>query len=522
MNTTASYLPTYARQIVIDVVTETYLTDTVIIPCFEDIIPELPAELVKRHIAGGKDPLREIASLNIAEKGRQNSVYIIIRENPKKTQKILLVGLGCSQNLNINVLRDAVGTAIKALDTFKTDDIVLILPRIVFARLGIQDVGKAIAEGAIIASYKYTRYITATGQKEENQTSPKKKLSIASEKEHRKELKKGIDKGCILAEAQNIARAITNEPANKLTPQAFAEIARKTKEAGIRCRILSERELRELKMEGILSVGTSSENRPLMIILEYIGRKVEGKKRKECFDIGLVGKAITFDSGGLSIKPANSMENMKYDKAGGAAIMGIVYALSRLKAKVNVVAAIPVAENLPSSTSYKPGDIIQSYSGRTIEVINTDAEGRLLLADALSYLVETKRPSILIDIATLTGGCVIALGKVMAGVFCNRDELFDKIKDITKLTGEKIARLPLDEEYNQMIKSKVADLKNSAGKEASPCTAAAFLSSFVGDTPWIHFDIAGMAYITEEKPYMYPGATGFGVRTITEYILKQS
>ena len=269
-------------------------------------------------------------------------------------------------------------------------------------------------------------------------------------------------------------------------------------------------------MKAILAVGGGSANKPRLIMLEHKGAGA-ARGAKAAPDVVIVGKAITFDSGGISIKPSQNMETMKYDKSGGCAVLGIMTAVAQAKLPLHVVGLIPAAENLPSHTSYRPGDIVQTYSGKTVEVQNTDAEGRMILCDALTYAAKMK-PKAIIDIATLTGACVVALGSHHAGLFGNNMALLKQIEKAAATSGEHLWQLPSGPEYLEQMRSKIADLKNVDGRGGGSCTAAAFLGEFIGDVPWAHIDIAGVADTTEEKPYRGSGATGFAVRLMMEYL----
>jgi leucyl aminopeptidase len=311
-----------------------------------------------------------------------------------------------------------------------------------------------------------------------------------------------------VAEATNAARDLVNEPGNTHTPTELARRARAmTRGARIRCRVLGPRELRRLGARALLAVARGSQEPPRLIILEYRGGRRRGPH------LGLVGKGITFDSGGISIKPAENMEAMKGDMAGAAAVLAATRAIALLHLPIHVTAIIPATENLPSGTALKPGDIIRAMSGKTIEVINTDAEGRLVLADALHY-ARARKASHLVDVATLTGACVVALGTVNSGAFTNNQALLDTVVAAGKTAGERIWPLPMDAEYDELIKSDIAEIKNTGGRKGGAITGAKFLQNFVGDTPWVHLDIAGTFETDKEKGYLAKGGTGVMVRTL--------
>jgi leucyl aminopeptidase len=297
-----------------------------------------------------------------------------------------------------------------------------------------------------------------------------------------------------------------------MTPGKMAEIALNlSKEYKFRCEVLSPSDLEKLKFGALLAVAQGSQQPAKFIVMEHMPEK----KRKGT--IVLVGKAITFDSGGISIKPSEGMWEMKGDMAGGAAVIATMACAARESIPVHLIGLVPATENLPSGTAYKPGDIIKSYSGKTIEIISTDAEGRLILADALAY-AQKYEPKAILDIATLTGACVIALGHIVAGLLGNDQRLLNKVKRSAEKTGEKVWELPLHEEYDEQIKSDLADMKNSGGRPAGTITAAAFLKKFVGKTHWAHLDIAGRDWEEKSKPYIPKGPVGFGVRLFLEFL----
>jgi leucyl aminopeptidase len=321
-----------------------------------------------------------------------------------------------------------------------------------------------------------------------------------------------------ICEAQNLARTIASRPGNDVNPPELARLAKDfARQTGLGCKVLDEKELARLKMGGILAVGAGSiQTPPRMIVLEHKPRSA-GKSSRP---ILLVGKAVTFDTGGISIKPADKMGKMIFDKCGAMAVLGCMVALARLKAPVHVVGILSSAENAISSKAYRPGDIIRMHNGVTVEVTNTDAEGRLVLGDALAWGISTYKPRAVVDLATLTGGVIVALGKSMAGVMSNSDKIVKELETAGEKTGEKMWRLPLGEEQRQQMKSEFADIVNSAGREGHPLQGGAFLSYFVPQdesVPWAHLDIAGVADTEKELPYYAKGATGWGVRILVEW-----
>ncbi|MBI1884483.1 MAG: leucyl aminopeptidase [Chlamydiae bacterium] len=324
---------------------------------------------------------------------------------------------------------------------------------------------------------------------------------------------KAVEIGRTVSESVNFTRDLVNTPSNELPPRVLADRASQmAKECNISIKIYDEKELQKMKMGGILAVSQGSVQEPRMIVLEY------GDPKKPV-DFAFVGKGVTFDSGGISIKPSDGMEKMKYDMAGGAAVLGILRTAAKLSLDVHIVGIVPAAENMPSGAAYRPGDVIWMGSGKSVEVLNTDAEGRLLLGDGL-FLAERYKPKMVVDLATLTGACVVALGTVVVAVLGNDPKVILKIKEAGELSGERVWELPLWDDYFDQIKSDVAEIKNVGGKGGGTITAAMFLKQFV-NYPWAHLDIAGTAWAEEKKPYFQKGATGVGVRLLTKMMRKQ-
>jgi leucyl aminopeptidase len=326
------------------------------------------------------------------------------------------------------------------------------------------------------------------------------------------EIEQAVERGRILGEAQNFTRDLANEPANKLTPLRLAESARAmAAEYGLEYEMLDQDRMRQLGMGSLLGVAQGSAEPPALIVVRY----KPSSASKSTDHLGLVGKGVTFDTGGVSIKPAEHMDEMKYDMAGGAAVLGAMQAIAQLKPSIPVTALVPAVENMVGSRAQRPGDIVTSLSGKTIEVLNTDAEGRLILVDALTYAQQLGCTH-LVDAATLTGAIVVALGAVNIGAFTNHEELLGRVMAAAKAEGEKMWHMPLDDEYRELLKSAFADLANIGGRYGGAVSAAWFLREFVGETPWVHLDIAGTAWLTEAKPHMAKGPTGVCVRTFTK------
>ena len=420
-------------------------------------------------------------------------------------KRLLIVGLGKQAKATAHSVRNAAGTAVRFTKPRAIRELVFALPEAEFLPPG--PCVRAAVEGALVGDLDPDTY-----------RSDRKDLSVqsfavaASGNSDHDTLQAAFAEGVIIGESQNFTRALVNEPGNKLTPTILGErAAAMAAEVGLPCEVFSTSKLHELKMGAFWSVSQGSEEPPALIVLRY-----EPKGVTDGPVLGLVGKGITFDTGGISIKPSEKMELMKYDMAGGAAMLGAMRAIALLKPKVRVIGIVCAAENMPSGKAYKPGDVVTAMSGKTIDVINTDAEGRLVLADGLTYAKQLGATH-LIDAATLTGACVVALGITNAGGFSNNDDTWTKFNTALATSGEKFWRLPLGEEYAEQIKSDIADIKNTGGRHGGAITAAEFLKVFAEDTPWIHLDIAGLAWIEDAKPWIAKGPSGVAVRSILEW-----
>lgn len=437
-------------------------------------------------------------------KGKLEEAYplpTMLEDGPKR---LLLLGLGKAEELGLDEVRRAYGKAVQVSDEVGIRNLYAVPPNC----FNQSDAVEAIAEGALLASYRFDVY------KSERRKPVFEELRIlVDDIESAARIVERVER---IYEGVRVARDIANLPPSDCVPEKFEEIVRREFNGlPVKVRVYGLRELEEMGMGGIINVGRGSAYEPRLIVLEYDGGG-------ETYVV--VGKAVTFDSGGISIKPLQYMEEMKYDKAGGASVAGILKAAALLKLPLKVVGIIPVVENMPSGRAFKPGDIIRLRNGKTVEVVSTDAEGRLILADALAYGAELK-PKAMIDLATLTGACVIALGTHATGLFTNSEELAEKLKRSAERTGERVWRLPLWKPYYEQLKSDVADMKNVGGRSGGAITAAAFLANFVGETPWAHLDIAGTAWIqeaSEQKSYTPKGATGVGVRLIIDYLLNEA
>lgn len=474
----------------------------------------LPAELVQLDkTADGA--LKNVLKLGDFS-GKANETAVLYTSGKVGCKRIMLVGLGQNGKFKLDGLRQSAGTAARTAEKLGVTRLGLAVHGAGGVKLSAEQAGQAITEGAIIGRYDYQEYLSEA--KDNGRKDTTMQVTIVEPKASAVTgLNRGRRVGMVLGEGQNYARTIANKPGNEINPPSLAREAQKlAREVGLKCKIFDERKLSDMGMNGILAVGSGSASKPRLIMLEHKGRRTSGA-RKAGPDVVVVGKAITFDSGGISIKPSEKMEEMKFDKTGGCAVLGIMRAVAAMKLPLHVVGLIPSAENLPSHTSYRPGDIVRTYSGKTLEVQNTDAEGRIILCDALAYAAKMK-PKAIVDMATLTGACVVALGVHYAGLFGNNAALKSELEKAAQVSGDLVWGMPSDEGYFAEMKSKIADLKNISNRKGGACTAAAFLGDFVGDVPWAHIDIAAVADTDVEKPYRGVGATGFAVRLVMEYL----
>jgi len=474
--------------------------------------PRLPARAAALDRRLGGPLAAVIASGDFS--GKAGEAQLVYPRNAGRMRRVLLLGIGEEAKLDAEALRTAAGSAVGQAAKRKAARVVFVVPTL--RKLRPAAVAQALAEGAVLADYRFDTY------SRNGADAPGHVAAFTLCLERGGELRAAraaARTGVILAESQNLARQLSNEPANALPPAALALAAQRVaKEVGLRVRVFDVAEMKRRKMGGILAVGAGSANPPRLIVLEH-GRaaaKPRGGRRRAT--ICLVGKGITFDSGGISIKPSASMEEMKHDMSGAAAVVGALRACALLGIPHHVVGVIAAAENLPSATAYRPGDIVTAMSGKTIEVLNTDAEGRVVLADALHYARTEFEPAAMIDLATLTGACVVALGKWASGLFGNDEKLIALAREAGETTGERLWPLPLWDAHKKHIRSEVASVKNTGGRDAGSSTAAAFLAAFVGDTPWVHLDIAGTAWVGKGSPYQPFGATGVGVRLLLELL----
>ena len=425
-----------------------------------------------------------------------------------KAARLLLVGAGKREQWNSATLRKVAGAALRYLKARSVKNLTFLV------REGhaSDEPAQAIAEGALAANFEPDKYKT---DKKNDKNIESVQIAGFSDTE-RAAGDKGLSKGRIIADAQNFARDLINEPANKLTPRILAEKAEvMAREAGLAVEILDEEKIAALKMGALLSVAQGSPEPPRVMVVTYTPATLKPGAPV----IGLVGKAVTFDTGGISIKPADGMEKMKYDMAGGATMLGVMRALAALKPSVKVICVVPSTENMPGGKAQKPGDIQTAMSGKTIEVLNTDAEGRLILADGIHYAKQLGATH-LVDAATLTGAIVVALANINVGVFGSDQVFTDRLLASSKAAGEKMWQMPIDDDYRDFIKGTVADIQNiSSGKGGGAITGAMFIKEFTGDSPWIHLDIAGTAWNDDAKPWLAKGPTGVLLRSLVHLVM---
>ena len=419
-----------------------------------------------------------------------------------KAERILVVGVA---KLTAAEVRKAAGAAVRFAKPRKLRELVIAIPE----GLDTLAATKAVVEGAYIGDFDSDTY-----RSDRKDQSIEQLGVVSGSGVIQAAVEAGIREGVILGEAQNFARSLINEPGNVLTPTVLGQrAAEMCRQYGLQCEVYGADKIKELKMGAFWGVAKGSEEPPALIVMTY-----EPKKAPASPVLGLVGKGITFDTGGISIKPADGMEKMKYDMAGGAAMIGAMQAIAQLKPAVKVIGIVCATENMPSGSAMKPGDVLIAMSGKSIEVVNTDAEGRLVLADGLAYARQLGATH-LIDAATLTGACVVALGQVNAGCFANDEDAYRHFTGAAEISGERFWRLPLEDDYKDQIKSSIADIMNTGMNRYGGATnAAMFLKEFAEDTPWIHLDIAGLAWSDDAKPWMAKGPSGIAMRTITEWV----
>ncbi len=436
-------------------------------------------------------------------KGNAGEICVATNVAESGVQDIIFIGIGSKDELTTEIIRGSFGKAIKKSIELKAKKIALNM--ISSEKLSVEDITKSIIEGIGFGEYRFDKYKT-----EANENSGIEVSICTDENGKPNSIDEYIDEALILVETTKFARDLVNEPANVLYPETLAEkVIGSGNKYGFEVEVFDEKNINELGMESFLSVAKGSELPPRLIVMRYFG---DESKKDDI--LGLVGKGVTYDSGGYSIKPTSSMDSMKSDMGGAASVIGAISAIAKKKLKINVVGVIAACENLISGKAYKPGDIIGSMAGKYIEVLNTDAEGRLTLIDAVHYIIEKEKVNKVIDLATLTGAALVALGVTTTAVVSNNDEFYKDLENASLKADEKVWRLPNFDDYKKLIKSDIADLKNTGGRHAGTITAGLFIGEFVQNKPWLHLDIAGTAWTEKETSYCSKGGTGVGVRTL--------
>lgn len=474
--------------------------EALLIPCFEGETNIFDDEISKRiELLNKKDQF----------KGAYGELVTITRTFNKDLQDIILVGLGKEEELTKEKIRRVFGKASKEIKRLKSKSVYL---RVNFSEaIGLENTLKAMVEGLNLGAYTFDKY--KSDKKEDSEVI----IHVGGhkiKKEYTELCENIIEEAVLLSEATTLARDLVNEPANKIYPKTLAkEVKNIGEKYGFEVEVFKAKEIEELNMEAFLSVGKGSDNLPRLIVMRYFGDRDNMDQR-----LVLVGKGLTYDSGGYSLKPTDGMVTMKSDMGGAAAVIGAISAIAKRKLKKNVIAVVAACENLISGHAYKPGDIIGSMAGKTIEILNTDAEGRLTLIDAVTYAIEKEKATEVIDVATLTGAAVVSLGEDVTAVITNKDEFYDELREASLETGEKVWQMPGFEDYKELIKSDIADLKNIGGRYAGAITAGLFVGEFVQNKPWLHLDIAGPAFTEKNTDYCVCGGTGAGVRTLYELV----
>ena len=469
---------------------------------FEDNIA-LSNEEINKHIALANN--RKLFS------GKEGELYTFNINLNDSIKTIFVVGLGKEEKFNLDKLRNVTGKVIKKASELKLSSVFLRLPKTDLFK--IEDLVKNAVVSSYLANYNFNKYKTNSKKDIELEVS----VGVCGV-DSSKEIEVSLEEAKVIAEGIIIARDLVNEPSNVMYPETLANKAKEVgQESGFEVEVNGVDKIKELKMEAFYNVAKGSSKEPKLIVMRYMG----DPSNKENI-LGLVGKGLTYDSGGYSIKPTDSMLDMKSDMGGAASVIGAMSIIAKRNLKINVVAVVAACENLISEDAYKPGDVIGSMAGKTIEVVNTDAEGRLTLVDAVHYIIEKENVKEVIDVATLTGAALVALGETTTAVVTNDDKFYEELKSASEYTGEKVWQLPAFDEYKELIKSDIADLKNSGGRFAGTITAGLFIEAFVQDKPWLHLDIAGTAWTSKNSNLGIKGGTGAPVHTLYELAKRRS
>ncbi len=512
-------------------------TECLVLPVLDHGDKDKPDARVTSADRALQDAAAELISTGEAT-GKIFETVMLHRPSGLKAKRLLLVGGGKAKDFSAFELRKLAGAAARFLKPKSIRSFAFVLPELRVAHPSAEgggwdqaDAVKSVVEGAFVGNFDPDKYrsdrkdqsiddltiavappLSLPGEPAPKRSEGERQGGNADEAA----LRAAMEQGRVMGESQNFTRELVNEPGNRMTPTMMAEHARRMVESlnlpELKIETYGADKIKELKMGAFWSVAQGSDEPPALIVARY-----EPTDAPAAPVIGLVGKGITFDTGGISIKPADGMEKMKYDMAGGAAMLGAIRAIALLKPKVRVIAVVCASENMPSGKAQKPGDVQIAMSGKSIEIINTDAEGRLVLADGLYYARQLGATH-LVDAATLTGACVVALGYINAGVFTNDEGMWERFRGALERSGEKMWRLPVDAEYQELIKSSIADIKNTGGRWGGAILAAMFLKEFVDDTPWMHLDIAGTAWEEENKAWIAKGPSGIAVRSLVEFV----
>ena len=446
-------------------------------------------------------------------KGELNQTLVIYPEHNYSAKRVLYIGLGKESEINKEKLRRTYSSAAKVARSLKSGTYSVLLP--IIKSIDSINVAKAVTEGLLLGSYNFLKYKT---EKKELPPELKGITMILSSQSNVTDIRRAVEKTKLICENVNFVRNLVNENSKDKNALLIEGMARKiARTHRIRIGVITEREMKRLGMNLMLAVNSGARKPTRLIIMSYFGKP----NSKEKYVV--VGKGVIFDSGGLNLKLTGNMENMKSDMAGAATVLGLVKVIAELRMKINIVAMMPLCENMIGSNSYKPGDVFVAYNKKSVEITNTDAEGRLILADALAYAVDRVKPKLMIDLATLTGACIVALGNSIAGLMGNNEDYVEKLKQSSKETGEMVWELPLNDDFKELSKSQIADIANSSRSKgtAGAIEGGMFLKNFVGKTPWMHLDIAGPAYMAEaDFNYMVKGGTGFGLRLLVDFFEK--
>ena len=488
--------------------------EMLVIPLFEgELGDKTPASLSGADKA--LDGRLATAAAQEGFKGKAEQSFVLHTLGRLEAERLMLLGLGSRNKYTPEALRLAAGRAAKTAQRLKVRTVVFAVPETTDTVAAL----RAVVEGLELGVYRFERYKSSAKEEKNAPKLTAVRLLLPNGTDKTKEYEQAVSLGQRVAEATNWARDLVNEPPNVVNPERLAREAQEMgREAGIKVTVGGRKEIERLKMGMFLGVAQGSINEPKLIHIEYTPKNPKHAKQAP---VALVGKAITFDSGGLSLKPTDSMVDMKTDMAGSAAVLGAMKVIAALKPPFPVHAFVGACENMPSGTSYRPSDVLTSRAGKTVEITNTDAEGRLVLGDVMTWATEHK-PAVLIDLATLTGACVIALGNYIVGAFGDHDETVQDVLNAARTAGEEMWRLPVSELQKDVLRSEVADMKNSGERWGGAINAALFLKEFVGDTPWVHLDIAGPSTSPKERGYLGKGGTGVGVRTLVEYVRQRA